>query len=98
MLKLLICIFSGALLAVVLLQMRQQRMELSYQLNALHNEIEDSQARLWSQQIEIAVATAPNAIAQTIGEHKLKLAPPKPLPANRPHWIDVPVGHDPDAE
>jgi cell division protein FtsL len=96
MLKLLICIFSGLVLAVVLLQLRQQRLELNYQTNQLHNEIEASQARLWSQQLQIAIYTAPNAITQTVGSHDLKLAAPTTRPAGRANWFDA--GVDPDAE
>jgi cell division protein FtsL len=96
MIKLLICIFSGLVLAVVMLQLRQQRLELNYQTNQLHNQIEASQARLWNQQLQIAIYTAPNAISQTVGNHDLHLAPPTTLPAGRANWLDA--GMDPDAE
>jgi len=89
MLKLLICIFSGLILAVVLLQLRQQRLELAYQTNQLHNQIEASQARLWNQQLQIAMYTAPNAISQTVGNHELKLAPPTTRPAEKSTWFDA---------
>jgi len=89
MVKLLICIFSGMALAVVMLQLRQQRMELSHQNNVLHNAIESTQAKLWSQQLQIAVYTAPNAIEQTVGSHALKMVPRTPVAAGATHWMDA---------
>jgi hypothetical protein len=79
-----------------LLQLRQQRLELNYQTNRLHNQIRDSQAKLWNQQLQIAVYTAPNAISKTVGEQKLNMVPETPLPAQQANWIDP--AHNPDAE
>jgi cell division protein FtsL len=96
MIKLLICIFSAFTLAVVILQLRQQRLELAYQTNQLHNEIEASQARLWNQQLQIAIYTAPNAISQTVGSLDLKLAPPTILPAGNATWFDASTNPESD--
>ena len=96
MLKLLLCLFSSVLLGVLMLQLRQQRLELNHQANKLHNQIEAQQAKLWNQQLQIAMYTAPNAIARTVGEHALDLVPVSPLPAGKQtNWID---NMDPDAE
>ncbi|HLL87878.1 MAG TPA: hypothetical protein VK324_01110 [Tepidisphaeraceae bacterium] len=95
MLKLLICLVSSFALAVVMLQLREQRRELGFQTNALHDEIEAHQAKLWNQQLQIAVYTAPNAIARTVGTHDLKMVPPTTLPAVPTGWIDA---ANPDAE
>jgi hypothetical protein len=75
MLKLLICLFCAAALAASLLQLRQQRLELDYQNAELHEQIRSHQARLWDQQLQIAAFTAPNAIANTVNAHDLKLVP-----------------------
>ena len=91
MLKLLLCVLSAAVLAAMVLQLRQQRQELGYQNSRLHDQIKDQQARLWNQQLQIAVYTAPNAITQTVANHDLKLVPQAPLPAGKRHWIDVNV-------
>ena len=97
MLKLIICLFSALTISVVLLQLRQQRLELNFQANRMHNQIEDRQAKLWDQQLQIAVYTAPNAISRTVGEQKLEMVPQTPQPAmRRPNWIDV--QNNPDAE
>ncbi len=97
MLKLLLCLVAFLCLAVLVLQLRQQRLELNYQANKLHNRIEDQQARLWSQQLQIAMYTAPNAISKTVGDHALHLVPRSPLPANKKvNWLDGAI--DPDAE
>ena len=89
MLKLLLCLSNAMLLAVVMLQLRQQKLELNHQANKLHNQIEAQQAKLWNQQLQIAVYTAPNAIEQTVGDHQLKLVPRSPLPAGKSNWIDA---------
>src|SRR5437867_9041834 len=92
MLKLILCLFSTVLLAVLMLQLRQQRLELNHQANLLHNQIEAQQARLWSQQLQIAVYTAPNAIAKTVGEKDIKLVPQSPTHVGPSNWMDA---HDP---
>jgi cell division protein FtsL len=88
MLKLLLCLVTGMLIAVCLLQLRQQRLELSHEANRLHNQIEARQAKLWNQQLQIAVYTAPNAIQKTVGDHDLKLAPQSPTDTAAPNWLD----------
>ena len=84
------------LLAVLILQLRQQRLELNHQANQLHNQIEDQQARLWNQQLQIAVFTAPNAIAHTVSNHDLHMVPRAPLPASTANWMEP--TENPDAE
>jgi cell division protein FtsL len=95
MLKLLLCLTSAMLLAVLILHLRQQKLELDHQANQLHNQIEAQQAKLWNQQLQIAVFTAPNAIKQTVDTHDLKMVPRSPLPARHANWIDA---RNPDAE
>jgi hypothetical protein len=96
MLKLLLCLCFSVLLSVVMLQLRQQRLELNFQSNRLHNRIRESQAKLWSQQLQIAIYTAPNAITRTVGDHNLNMVPLSPLPAEKGNWMDTP--NNPDAE
>src|SRR3954462_6871973 len=88
MLKLLLCLLSSVAIAIVMLHLRQQRLELNHQANLLHNQIEAQQARLWNQQLQIAVYTAPNAISKTVGDHSLKLVPQSPLPAGQANWLN----------
>jgi cell division protein FtsL len=96
MLKLILTLSLSLILAIALLQLRQQRLELNYQTNRLHNQIRDSQAKLWNQQLQIAVYTAPNAISKTVGEQKLNMVPETPLPVQQANWIDP--AKNPDAE
>jgi cell division protein FtsL len=95
MVKMLVCILSAMALAVMTLQLRQQRLELNYKISQLHRQIESNQARLWNQQLQIAVYTAPNAIQHTVSNHDLHLVPRSPLPQGMAagNWIG-----DPDAE
>ncbi len=78
MLKLLLCILCAFAIAVVVLQLRQERRELGFQANSLHDKIEAEQSKLWNQQYQIAIYTAPNAINQTVGNHELNMAPIQP--------------------
>jgi hypothetical protein len=88
MLKLLVCVSFGLLLAAVMLQLRQQDLSLNYQTNALHSQIESRQALLWSQQLRIAEATAPNAIAARVRQDRIPLAPAaRPTAGN---WLAPP--------
>ncbi len=89
MIKLLLCVFSAAIIALLLLQLRQQHLELSHQTARLHDQIRSRQAKLWDQQIQIAIYTAPNAIQRTVDAQNLKLTPQQPLPGGRQSWIDV---------
>lgn len=75
MLKLLLCIVCGTALAVAILQLRQQRLELLHQCSALHSELEEVQSQLWNQQLQIATTTAPMAIRQTVQHYELTLVP-----------------------
>src|SRR5437868_12744294 len=89
MLKPFLCLFCAVLIAVLMLHLRQQRLELNHQANLLHNQIEAQQARLWNQQLQIAVYTAPNAISKTVGDHSLKLVPQSPSRAKAVNWMDA---------
>jgi cell division protein FtsL len=95
MVKMLICLVAALGLGVMTLQLRQQRLELNYKISQLHRQIESGQAKLWNQQLQIAVYTAPNAIQHTVSNHDLRLVPRSPLPrgATAAAWSG-----DPDAE
>jgi hypothetical protein len=96
MIKLLLCLACAGVIGVVDLELRQQKLQLSCQANQLHNQIEQSKAKLWDQQVQIAVYTAPNAITKTVGDRKLDMVPNSPLPAGKGDWIDA--HNDPAAE
>lgn len=96
MVKLLLCILSAALLAVCILRLREQRMEWGNQAAQLHDQIRSQQARLWNQQMQIAVYTAPNAIAQTVKGHHFDMVPQSPMATHQASWIER--HRDPDAE
>lgn len=96
MLKLILCLLCTMLLGVVVLQVRQQKLELNFQCHRLHQEIRKRQNVLWSQQLQIAVYTAPNAIKQTVGNHQLSMVPEPAHQASPTSWIDA--RYNPDAE
>ena len=89
MLKLTICLLAAAAIALTLLQLRQQHMELGHQAAELHDQIRNRQARLWDQQVQIAIYTAPNAIQRTVDAQNLHLQPQRPVPGTKRSWIDV---------
>lgn len=78
MVKLLICLFSAVLIAAAMLELRQQRMNLGFESSQMHRDIERAQVRLWNQQLQIGIYTAPNAIDQTVRQHQLNLRAPVP--------------------
>lgn len=88
MLKLLICLLCGSVTAVMLLELRQQRLNLTFETDKLHNQIEASQAQLWNQQLSIAIATAPNALAAAAKDQNLKLNAANSI--GKPSWVDDP--------
>lgn len=93
MVKLLICLFSALLIAAAMLELRQQRMNLGFEASQIHHDIQRAQVRLWNQQLQIGIYTAPNAIAQTVRQHQLnmKSSTPAPAAAGTPaEAIDVP--------
>jgi cell division protein FtsL len=87
MLKLILCLVCAVALAVVLLQLRQQRLELNHQANRLHNQIDAQQAKLWGQQLDIALYTAPNAISKTVENKAIHLVPQSPQHVGSTSWI-----------
>lgn len=80
MVKIVLCLVSFLVLAGLVMQLRQQHLDLSYQTNRLHSRIEAQQAKLWNQQLRIAAYTAPRAIIETVGQHQIDLVPATPLP------------------
>jgi cell division protein FtsL len=91
MIKLLICLTCGMVMAVVMLQLRQQELELRHQAADLQIKIQNHQAKLWQQQLEIAVYTAPNAVTKFVQQQELKLVPEAQLPVGAGDWINTPV-------
>jgi cell division protein FtsL len=89
MLKMLLCILCAFLIGICLLQLRQQELELRHQTADLQMRIQAKQARLWNQQLEIAVYTAPNAMTQTIAQQGLKLSPAAKLPEEAGDWAGM---------
>jgi hypothetical protein len=88
MVKLALCLACAFLIGIATLQMRQQELELRHRAATLQQKIQSSQARLWRQQLEIGVYTAPNAMSKTIGQHQLELQPAARLPKGAGEWMD----------
>ncbi len=87
MIKLILCLVSSIVIAACVLQLRQQRINMNYESNRLHDQLEAGQARLWNQQLQIAVCTAPNAITETVGHHDLKMASPALGQTVTQNWV-----------
>ncbi|MGA2583399.1 MAG: hypothetical protein ABSG31_08990 [Tepidisphaeraceae bacterium] len=90
MLKLLLCLAWSMAIGVALLELRQQQLNLTYQIDALHNHIESSQSELWNQQLNIAECTAPNAVTATLKGQDLKMSAPASNPLGEKNWITTP--------
>lgn len=87
MVKMLLCLVCGLAVGAAALQMRQQQLELRHKATTLQEQIERQQARLWSQQLEIAMHTAPNALASTVDPKDLGLVPEAKLPERAGNWM-----------
>jgi cell division protein FtsL len=74
-------------MAVAMLQLRQQELELRHQAADLQLKIRNHQAKLWQQQLEIAVYTAPNAVTKIVQDQNLKLVPEAALPLAAGDWV-----------
>jgi cell division protein FtsL len=97
MIKLLICLACGMVMAVVMLQLRQQELELRHQAADLQIRIQNHQAKLWQQQLEISVYTAPNAVTKIVQDQDLKLVPEGPLPLAAGDWVGTTQQNQPVA-
>jgi cell division protein FtsL len=94
MIKLLLCLFSAAVLGFFVLQLRHQQLELGYETAALHEKIKNQQGKLWNQQLQIAEYTAPNAIEKTVKSEQIELVPVFSINRDAPKSSE----DDPDAE
>ena len=75
MIKLSICLISGIILGLYMLNLRHQQLELRHQNAELHDHIKSQQAKLWNQQLQIAQFTAPNAINETVKGQEIEMIP-----------------------
>jgi hypothetical protein len=75
MLRLLLALVAGLVIAGTLLLMRQQRLLLQHECNEIHDEMLEMQAQLWRQQVQIASAVAPGALKAVLADHELRSAP-----------------------
>ena len=74
MLRLLLSLLCGLAIAATLLLMRQQRIELQHQCNALHDEMLGVQKQLWEQQLQIAAAVSPAGLRAVLASHEERSA------------------------
>jgi len=77
MLKLLTCLVAAIVIGVAMLQTRQQHLEINYQINKLHNQIESRQSQLWSQQLQIAVYAGTPSVSKSLEANALPMVPAK---------------------
>lgn len=89
MAKLLLCLACACAIGIAMLELRRQERTLKHQAAKLQEEIGSQQGKLWNQQLQISLQTAPNAIAHTVGQHDLKLAPEARLPEAAGDWITM---------
>ena len=91
MLRLLFCIVTAAAIAVVLLLLRQQRLQLRHECGVLHASIVETQRVLWRQQMQVATATAPDALERAVEQHAARLASDRDVPADASGaWHELP--------
>lgn len=86
MVRLLLCLLVGAGIGITLLMIRQQRLELQYESNEIHDEMLDTQRQLWRQQVQIAAATAPAALESVLAHHQFETEPTNPTQELPDEW------------
>lgn len=91
MIKLLFSLLCAFSTGVATLHLRQQQLELKHDAARLQSQIEGQQSKLWSQQLQIAAATAPRVLQQTIAQHHLPLSTDPRIPAPPGNWIAAPT-------
>jgi hypothetical protein len=74
-------------MGIAMLELRRQERTLKHEAATLQEEIAGQQGKLWNQQLQISLYTAPNAIARTVGQHELKLVPEARLPEAAGDWM-----------
>jgi hypothetical protein len=96
--RLLLCIFAALAIGATVLLLRQQRLRLNYEQATLHRQILDVERRLWSQQLQVAAATAPAALEQTLAAHAARGELVTTLVAPNDAWaeLELPVYSDGD--
>ena len=88
MLKLLVCLIAATAVAVCVVHLRQQRLDLAHDASQLHAALEARQAKLWDQQLRIAALTTSPAVTRSAGEHHLDLVPAKATGTAVADWVD----------
>ena len=91
MIKLLFAILCAFVIGVATLHLRQQQLELKHDASRLQSAIEGQQSKLWNQQLQIAAATAPRVLKQTITQHHLPLSSDPRVPSPAGNWTASPV-------
>ena len=66
-------IFLASLMGVVLLNLRQQRIDAMHEMVALHREIRRSREAVWATQVQIAEHIAPSQLHEAIARSALEL-------------------------
>lgn len=75
MFRLMLLIFALVATAATLLHFRNERLRTRHEIALAHTRMQQLQARLWEQQVEIAAWTSPGVLQQLTGTE-----PPDPTP------------------
>ena len=91
MIKLLFSLLCAFSIAVATLHLRQQQLELKHEAARLQSAIDGQQAKLWNQQLQIAAATGPRVLKETISQHHLPLSSDPRVPSPAGNWTASPL-------
>ncbi|MEX0887249.1 MAG: hypothetical protein WD009_12515 [Phycisphaeraceae bacterium] len=73
--KLLITLVAATLIAAVLLDYRQQRLETMHEMARLHRRIDELRQQTWDRQVRIAQALEPRRFGQSLGRSGMAFHP-----------------------
>lgn len=79
--RLMVVLLVAAALAVALLGLRQQRLEIAHDIARSTRRIEQTRLQLWNLQAQVSNRVQPLALTEAIDRAQLKMQPLTPLPA-----------------
>ena len=73
--KLLVSLLAAAFIAAMVLEYRQQRLEMMHEMAQLHRQIDTLRQETWDLQVRIAGELEPRRLGQALGRSGLALRP-----------------------
>ncbi len=73
--RLLLAVITGTLLALSLLGLRRERLEIMHEMAVLHSHIDRQRQEVWSSQTRAAEITSPRRLRRSVEDGNIRLQP-----------------------